>query len=148
MWFTEGTASKVGRLDVNTHVIADTLTPTLSSNPQGIALGSDGALWFTEGNADSNAVNHIGRVPAAHAPCPGAHHAAHDFNGDGKSDILWRNTGGTVAVWLMNGGTVSQSAALGTLPSSYSIIGQHDFNGDGDADILWRDSRATSRCRS
>ena len=28
------------------------------------------------------------------------------FNGDGKTDILWRNTNGTVAIWEMNGGTV------------------------------------------
>ena len=63
----------------------------------------------------------------------------HDFNGDDKSDILWRDTGGDVAVWLMNGGTVAQSAGLGTLPSSFSIIGQHDFDGDGKADVLWRD---------
>jgi len=30
--------------------------------------------------------------------------AKNDFNGDGKSDILWRNqTTGQVYVWLMNG---------------------------------------------
>ena len=65
---------------------------------------------------------------------------SHDFNGDGKSDILWRNTSNTVAVWLMNGGAVAQAAVLGTVPSSYSIIGQHDFDGDGKADVLWRDA--------
>ena len=27
-----------------------------------------------------------------------------DFNGDGKSDILWRNDAGAVAIWLMNDG--------------------------------------------
>ena len=32
-----------------------------------------------------------------------------DFNGDGKSDILWRNTNGTVAIWEMNGGQVLAS---------------------------------------
>ena len=29
-----------------------------------------------------------------------------DFNGDGKSDILWRNTNSAVAIWTMNGATV------------------------------------------
>ena len=66
-------------------------------------------------------------------------HDTHDFNGDGKSDILWRNTSNGLAVWLMNGGAIAQSAGLGTLPSSFSIIGQHDFDGDGKADVLWRD---------
>jgi hypothetical protein len=26
-----------------------------------------------------------------------------DFNGDAKSDILWQQTYGSVAIWLMNG---------------------------------------------
>ena len=26
-----------------------------------------------------------------------------DFNGDGKSDILWQSSDGTPAIWLMNG---------------------------------------------
>jgi hypothetical protein len=26
-----------------------------------------------------------------------------DFNGDGKSDILWQHTDGSSAIWLMNG---------------------------------------------
>ena len=63
----------------------------------------------------------------------------HDLNGDGFSDILWRATGGNVAVWLMDGSTVSQSASLGAVPNSFSIIGQHDFDGDGNADVVWRD---------
>ena len=67
-------------------------------------------------------------------------HDTHDFSNDGMSDIFWRNTSGTPAVWLMNGGTVSQSAGFGAVPSSFSVIGQHDFDGDGKADVLWRDS--------
>jgi FG-GAP repeat len=29
-----------------------------------------------------------------------------DFNGDGFGDILWRDTSGNLAVWLMNGANV------------------------------------------
>ena len=32
---------------------------------------------------------------------------AHDFNGDGASDIAWRDTGGNTAVWLMNGAQIA-----------------------------------------
>jgi hypothetical protein len=27
----------------------------------------------------------------------------HDFNGDGMSDVAWRNTSGDIDIWLMNG---------------------------------------------
>lgn len=33
-----------------------------------------------------------------------------DYNGDGKSDILWQNDNGTPAVWLMNGFNVVSGA--------------------------------------
>jgi parallel beta-helix repeat protein len=65
---------------------------------------------------------------------------AHDFNGDGKSDIAWLNTSGSAAVWLMNGAQVIQSAVIGSVPTVWSIVGQRDFNGDGTYDWLWRDT--------
>jgi hypothetical protein len=30
---------------------------------------------------------------------------AADFDGDGKADILWQNTDGSLAIWLMDGGS-------------------------------------------
>ena len=35
--------------------------------------------------------------------------ATGDFNGDGKSDILWQGSDGTPAIWLMDGLTVLSS---------------------------------------
>jgi hypothetical protein len=64
----------------------------------------------------------------------------HDFNGDGKSDIAWRDTSGDNAMWLMNGSSILSSAGLGTISTAWSIVGQRDFNGDGMADWLWRDT--------
>jgi len=48
-----------------------------------------------------------------------------DFNNDGKSDILWRNTStGDNAIWFMNGGTVSSSSAITSIPDqSWKIVG-------------------------
>jgi len=65
---------------------------------------------------------------------------AHDFNNDGKSDVLWRDTTGDVAMWLMNGGQVLQTGSLGNIPTAWSVIGQRDFTGAGYADLLWRDT--------
>jgi hypothetical protein len=66
--------------------------------------------------------------------------STHDFNGDGRGDILWRDNNGNLSIWLMNAATVSSSGSIGTVPSSWSIVGQRDFNGDGKYDLLWRDS--------
>ena len=35
-----------------------------------------------------------------------------DFNGDGKADILWRNTSGLVHLWGMNGASVISASAV------------------------------------
>ena len=61
-----------------------------------------------------------------------------DFNGDGKADILWRDTSGAVAIWLMNGTAVASTGILGTVTTDWTIVGVGDFNGDARADILWR----------
>jgi hypothetical protein len=45
------------------------------------------------------------------------------FNGDGKSDILWHDTSGNVAIWFMNGTQVTQSAGVGNAPTVWSIQG-------------------------
>jgi FG-GAP-like repeat len=65
--------------------------------------------------------------------------ANHDFNGDGMSDILWRDNSGDVAWWLVDGATILSSGGVGSIPAAWSIVGQRDFNGDGTADFLWRD---------
>ena len=37
---------------------------------------------------------------------------AADFNGDGKSDILWQNDNGLPAIWLMDGTNITGAAVL------------------------------------
>jgi glucose/arabinose dehydrogenase len=72
----------------------------------------------------------------------GALVSPHDFNGDGMSDILWRNTtAGDVGIWLMNGTqTLSTPVDLGVVPTVWQIVGTGDFNGDSKKDILWRNT--------
>jgi trimeric autotransporter adhesin len=63
-----------------------------------------------------------------------------DFNGDKKSDILWLNDYGSVALWQMDGSSRT-SGSLTSVPdidASWKNAGTGDFNGDSKADILWR----------
>jgi Ca2+-binding RTX toxin-like protein len=64
-----------------------------------------------------------------------------DFNGDGKSDILWRADTGHLSDWLgsSSGAFVNNDANAATwAPTSWHIVGTGDFNGDGKVDLLWR----------
>jgi len=86
-----------------------------------------------------------------------------DFDGDGKSDILWRigastpaggaqgaqgglePGGGSLAIWLMDGFQIKAadytrlgSTAVGAPGPDWHVLGADDNNGDGKADILWQ----------
>lgn len=62
-----------------------------------------------------------------------------DLNGDGKVDILRRDSNGNVSLWLMNGRAVLSQTFVASIWTGWSIVGCGDFNGDGKADILWRE---------
>ena len=72
-----------------------------------------------------------------------------DFNGDGKSDILWRNANGSLVDWTMNGSDIVAGQNLTyqgnavALDRSWSVAGVGDFTGDGRSDILWRNSNGS-----
>ena len=64
---------------------------------------------------------------------------AGDFTGNGKSDILWQNTDGQAAIWLMNGATPTSEPLVAQNPGpDWHVVGTGDFNGDGKSDILWQ----------
>jgi ELWxxDGT repeat protein len=64
-----------------------------------------------------------------------------DFTGDGKIDILWRNTANVVVLWELNGTQLSyaKSGVLPSLGRNFQVKGVGDFNHDGVKDIVWRD---------
>jgi hypothetical protein len=65
-----------------------------------------------------------------------------DFNGDGKTDLLWwQQTTGILYVWYMNGVVRTGGAYLSPAQvpdTNWKVEGVADLNGDKKPDILWR----------
>ena len=100
-----------------------------------IATADSAGININEVIANSNEGGQTGASATVHVNA-----VTHDFNKDTASDILWRQNGGAVALWLMNRSQIVQAADVATVPTTWSIVGQRDFNGDGTADLLWRDT--------
>jgi alpha-tubulin suppressor-like RCC1 family protein len=60
-----------------------------------------------------------------------------DFNGDGKTDLMWQNTNGAAAIWLMDGTAMQDGAVFGPIPGWSLFSGNPDFNADGKSDMVW-----------
>ena len=118
---------------------SDTLTATYTPDS-----GSSSTYNSATGLAPVTVVVAIGSCTTANPnpnPNPESFAAVGDFNGDCKSDILWRNTSTQqVYEWFMNGTTYSGSGSPGSPTSDWVIQDAGDFNGDGKSDILWRNS--------
>ncbi|NJM46195.1 MAG: VCBS repeat-containing protein [Alkalinema sp. RU_4_3] len=66
-----------------------------------------------------------------------------DFNGDGRTDIFWRNDlTNQNAVWLMNGAQIQRASFLPNVPeeAGWRETKLGDFNGDGKTDLFWRNA--------
>src|SRR5438034_8960503 len=79
----------------------------------------------------------------AHVPVTSDWHVegVGDFNGDGNSDVLWRQDGsGQVYVWEMNGRQVQAEGAVAHAPvtADWHVQGVGHFNVDRNSDLPWR----------
>jgi hypothetical protein len=61
-----------------------------------------------------------------------------DFNGDGKSDILWQNDSGEVDIWEMNGGQVAGTFDVGNPGPGWHAVATGDLGGTGTSDVLFQ----------
>ena len=61
-----------------------------------------------------------------------------DFNGDGRSDILWRHSSGQVVEWQMNGAQIAANLSVAIPGNEWHFQDTGDFGGDGRSDVMWR----------
>ena len=63
-----------------------------------------------------------------------------DFDGDRRTDILWRHTTqGDIWLWPMDGASRTAESYVRTISdTNWEIRAIADFNGDGKADLMWR----------
>jgi subtilisin-like proprotein convertase family protein len=102
-------------------------------------LSGENVLWYMEGNTlfTGEFTN-----PPVLADVQWKMVGTHDFNGDGRTDILWRHTtSGENVMWFMIKNTLA--AGTFTVPPAladvnWQMAGTGDFNGDANPDILWR----------
>ena len=97
------------------------------------------SYWVRVSNAcgavNSNAATVTVTTPTAY------NDALMDFNGDGKSEVIWRHANGQFAMWEMNGRTIVNGAVFNTMTdANWKILGFGDFDGDGDDDIFFRNA--------
>ncbi len=66
--------------------------------------------------------------------------AAADFDGDGKDEIVWRNSQtGANALWTLDGKFLQSSVFIpGLTNPDWQVVDAQDFDGDGYTDLAWR----------
>ena len=159
LWVTNGTVLGTSELTgiANAYsggLFASGVNPDLTANGN-VALfdGYDSSghlqLWVTNGTAAGTSevvaagAGSGGLNPTDFAFLPiSSQPAPDDFTGNGISDILWQNTDGQAAIWLMNGTTPTSEAVAGPNPGpNWKVIGSTgDFTDNGKSDILWQNT--------
>jgi len=121
-------------------VISDANFSTFSLSLNGNTLAySGGTVFFGNGFLGTMVIRPAagGGVELTVKPAS----VANDFNGDHRSDILWRDDSGHVTDWLGTsaGGFAQNGAnAFASVGVDWHVAGIGDFNADGRQDILWR----------
>jgi FG-GAP-like repeat/FG-GAP repeat len=137
-WEDENTnLVRAQRFDVTGNKIGAEFTvkdgTSLVDSPEAALLTDGGRIVYAVGDVstgDADVMTSIWR----------ARDVSHDFDGDGKSGVLWRNDNGQVYFWEMDGLGVKTEGSVAHAPVTpdWHLQGTGDFDGDGNNDILWR----------
>ena len=141
LWFNERLGNKIGRLGLvnyNRTVSASPPAGGTVSAASGtflfLALSSQSVTatanpgyrfnnWTMDGNVVSMSANYTFTLAGNFNLVANfsRNSTSHDFNGDGYSDILWRNADGDVAIWLMQNFSLLAAPYLENVATSWSI---------------------------
>ncbi len=102
-------------------------------------LGDDNAYYFS---IDCMPLDDTAGTSTATATNVNLQNTADDFNGNGVSDILFRNdaTGDTGFYQMKAGGTLQAWDSVGASSTDYTVAATSDLNSDGVTDILFRNN--------
>jgi len=105
-----------------------------------------GSLYVLHGNSDGTVGLPVRIYKESYSPATYSVVGTGDFNGDGITEILLKNAGGSLYVMHENSdGTLATSARIykESTPATYSVVGTGDFNGDTYCDILLKNANGS-----
>jgi VCBS repeat protein len=106
---------------------------TFAASPEADLLTDGGRIAYAIGDFSTGDVDVMTSIWRARD-------VSHDFDGDGKSGVLWRHDSGQVYIWQMNGLQVKAEGTVVHAPvgNDWHVEDIGDYNNDGKSDILWR----------
>ncbi|MEL1266177.1 FG-GAP-like repeat-containing protein [Pseudoxanthomonas putridarboris] len=110
-------------------IFSTPLKSTCGGRACGVANSEDNARSLNQ------TIPIVATFRATVVPFPGR--AVSDFDGDGRSDILWRRpNSGAHLIW--SAANSNTKVAMATLATEWALVGLGDFDGDGRTDVLFR----------
>jgi FG-GAP-like repeat len=147
-----------GLVDLNLPDSGSTTPAILPALPQAdegyyignTAAGNDlAANWITYDTGAAGSSNTIATPGEANVGqdlsslriiTPAIQAVKNDFNGDGKSDLLWRSTSGDTYIYQQNSFAITQEGSVRNVSTDWKVAGTGDFDADGKSDIVWRNN--------
>ena len=121
--------------------LPDVSATAASVNASGqLVLTSGGTTVVTVANVTAPGLAFFVESDGSGGTSLAARTAASTYNGDGRSDLTWRNTNGDAGIWLTTSGGGYMPIDFGVIDNAWQIQSVGDFNGDGKSDLLWRNT--------
>ena len=126
---TTGEATRIGDFLTGLTAADGLSIPNALGGPP---VGPNDVLWERVDGMVATGVHELGLGPVGFAI-----QGVGDFDGDGDSDILWRDDT-TLVSWELSDGNFLAQLPQPNVPDTWQVAGIGDFDGDGDDDVVWQ----------